>query len=75
MIYTFRPHLLMRIWTGLLLLLVAMLMGGIVAGADRQAEHLLFADILMGLIFIASIFILIGAWRLLIVIFRIVLWR
>jgi len=75
MIYSFRANLLMRIWTGLLLLFVAMLMGGMIADVDGRARDLLFAAILMGLILITSILILVGACRLLIGIFRVVLWR
>ncbi len=36
MIHSFRANLLMRIWTGLLLLMVAALMGSIVADATGQ---------------------------------------
>ena len=75
MIYSFRANLLMRIWTGILLLMVAMLIGAIIANASGQVDRALIAGVFMGLIFIGSVMVLIGAGRLLIASFRAVLWR
>ena len=75
MIYSFRANLLMRIWTGLLLLMVAMLIGVIVTNATGKTGEALIAIILMAVIFIVGIMVLIGAGRLLIAWFRAVLWR
>ena len=75
MIYSFRTSLLMRVWTGLLLLMVAMLIGVIVTNATGPIVDELIAIIFMAIIFIISIMVLIGACRLLIAFFRAVLWR
>ena len=75
MIYNFRANLLMRFWLGLLLLMVAALIGSIVASATGQAGNALLAIILMGAIFIGSMMALIGACRLLIAYFRAFVWR
>jgi hypothetical protein len=75
MIYSFRTNLLMRVWTGLLLLMVAMLMGVIVTNATGKTGDALIAIIFMAVIFIISIMVLIGACRLLIAWFRAVLRR
>ena len=75
MIYSYRANLLMRVWTGLLLLMVAMLIGVIVTNATGKTGDALIAIILMTVIFISSIMILIGACRLVIAFLRAVLWR
>ena len=75
MIYSFGTCLLMRLWTGLLLLMVAALIGSIVASATGQLGSALIAIILMGAVFIGSIMALVGACRLFIAFFRIFVWR
>jgi hypothetical protein len=75
MIYSFRTNLLMRVWTGLLLLMVAMLIGVIVTNATGPLGDKVIAIIFMAVIFISSIMVLIGACRLLIAFLRAVLWR
>jgi cation transporter-like permease len=75
MIYSFRASLLMRVWTGLLLLMVAMLIGVIVTNATGPLGDEVIAIIFMTVIFISSILVLIGACRLVIAFFRAVLWR
>jgi ABC-type dipeptide/oligopeptide/nickel transport system permease subunit len=74
MIYSVRANLLMRIWAGLLLLMVAMLIGAIAANATGQDDHAVIAIIVMTIVFIGSITLLIGACRLLIISFRAILW-
>jgi cation transporter-like permease len=75
MMYSFRANLLMRVWTGLLLLMVAMLIGVIVTNATGTTGDALIAIMFMAVIFIISIMVLIGACRLVIAWFRAVLWR
>ena len=75
MIYSFSTSLLMRVWTGLLLLMVAMLIGAIVTNATGPIVDALIAIIFMAIIFIISIMVLLGACHLLIAFFRAVLWR
>ena len=75
MIYSVRANLLMRIWAGLLLLMVAMLIGAIAANATGQDDHAVIAIIVMTIVFIGSITLLIGACRMLIISFRAILWR
>jgi hypothetical protein len=75
MIYSFRTNLLMRVWTGLLLLMVAMLIGAIVANATGPIGDAIIAIIFMAVIFIMGIMVLIGACRLVIAFLRAVLWR
>ena len=75
MIYSFRTNLLMRVWTGLLLLMVAMLIGVIVTNATGPLGDEVIAIIFMAVIFIISIMVLIGACRLAIAFLRAVLWR
>ena len=75
MIYSFRANLLMRVWTGLLLLMVAMLIGVIVTNATGKTGDALIAIIFMAVIFIISIMVLVGACRLVIAFIRAVLWR
>ena len=76
MIYSFRANLLMRIWTGLLLFWVAMLIGYIIANSSGQSARTLIAAVLIGLaFFIGSMMALIGACRMLIAFLRAVLGR
>jgi hypothetical protein len=75
MIYSVRANLLMRIWAGLLLLMVAMLIGAIAANATGQDDRAVIAIIVMTIVFIGSITLLIGACRMLIISFRAILWR
>ena len=75
MIYSFRTNLLMRVWTGLLLFMVAMLIGVIVTNATGKTGEALIGIIFMAVIFITSIMVLIGACRLAIGFLRAVLWR
>ena len=75
MIYSFRTNLLMRVWTGLLLLMVAMLIGVIVTNSTGPLGDEVIAIIFMTVIFISSIMVLIGACRLVIAFLRAVLWR
>jgi hypothetical protein len=75
MIYSFRTNLLMRVWTGFLLLMVAMLIGAIVVDASGKIGDALIAILFVGIIFISGIMVLIGACRLLIAFLRAVLWR
>ena len=75
MIYSFSANLLMRIWAGLLLLMVAMLGGSIIANASGQVERALLAGVFMVLTFLVGVLLLIGACRLLIASVRAVLWR
>jgi hypothetical protein len=75
MIYSFHTNLLMRVWTGLLLFMVAMLIGVIVTNATGKTGDALIAIIVMAVIFIISIMVLIGACRLVIAFLRAVLWR
>ena len=75
MIYSVRANLLMRIWAGLLLFMVAMLIGAIAANATGQGDRAVTAIIIMAIVFIGSTTVLIGACRLLIISFRAILWR
>ena len=75
MIYSVRANLLMRIWTSLLLFMVAMLIGAIAANAIGQDDRAVIAIIVMTIVFIGSITLLIGACRMLIISFRAILWR
>ena len=75
MIYSFRTNLLMRVWTGLLLFMVAMLIGVIVTNATGKTGDALIAIIFMAVVFIISIMVLVGACRLVIAFIRAVLWR
>jgi cation transporter-like permease len=75
MIYSFHTNLLMRVWTGLLLLMVTMLIGVIVTNATGKTGDALIAIVFMAVIFITSVMVLIGACRLAIAFLRAVLWR
>ena len=75
MIDSFHANLLMRIWTGMLLLMVAMLSGSIIANASGQVDRALTVGVLMVLTFLVGVLLLIGACRLLIASVRAVLWR
>jgi hypothetical protein len=75
MIDSFHANLLMRIWTGMLLLMVAMLSGSIIANASGQVDRALIVGFFVMLTFLVGVLLLLGACRLLIASVHAILWR
>jgi hypothetical protein len=75
MIYIFRAALIYRFCAGLMLLMVAMLIGAIVAGATDKIDDTLSAGLLMVVILAIGSMVLVGACRALVASIRAVMWR
>ena len=75
MIYIFRAALIYRFCAGLMLLMVAMLIGAIVAGATDKIDDTLSAGLLMVVILVTGSMVLVGACRALVASIRAVMWR